>query len=58
MKTFSQSFSHAKKRFSVFLNRFFKKKRTRIGIYGPPMQARPRLQTVSPATGPETRLAR
>ena len=36
MKTFSQSFSHAKKRFSVFLNRFFAKKRTRIGIYGPP----------------------
>ena len=36
MKTFSQSFSHAKKRFSVFLNQFFKKKRTRIGIYGPP----------------------
>jgi GTPase Era involved in 16S rRNA processing len=36
MKTFSQSISHAKKRFSVFLNRFFAKKRTRIGIYGPP----------------------
>lgn len=36
MKTFSQRFSHAKKQFSVYLNRFFKKKRTRIGIYGPP----------------------
>jgi len=36
VKTFSQRFSHAKKQFSVYLNRFFKKKRTRIGIYGPP----------------------
>ena len=36
MKTFSQRLSHAKKQFSVYLNRFFKKKRTRIGIYGPP----------------------
>jgi GTP-binding protein Era len=36
VKTFSQRLSHAKKQFSVYLNRFFKKKRTRIGIYGPP----------------------
>lgn len=36
MKIFYQTFGRAKKKFSSFLNRFFKKKRTRIGIYGPP----------------------
>ena len=36
MRTFSQSFGKAKKQFFIFLDRFFKKKRTRIGIYGPP----------------------
>jgi GTPase len=36
MKTISQSFGRAKKRVSLFLARFFKKKRSRIGIYGPP----------------------
>jgi len=36
MKIFYQTFGKAKKKFSSFLNRFFKKKRTRIGIYGPP----------------------
>ena len=36
MKIFYQTFGRAKKKFSGFLNRFFKKKRTRIGIYGPP----------------------
>ena len=36
MKIFYQTFGTAKKKFSNFLNRFFKKKRTRIGIYGPP----------------------
>jgi GTPase len=36
MTTFSHRFSRAKKKFSSYLSRFFKKKRTRIGIYGPP----------------------
>jgi small GTP-binding protein len=36
MKTISQRFIRAQKQFSQFLARFFKKKRTRIGIYGPP----------------------
>jgi len=36
MKIFYQTFGRIKKKFSGFLNRFFKKKRTRIGIYGPP----------------------
>ncbi len=36
MKIFYQTFGRAKKRFSSLLSRFFKKKRTRIGIYGPP----------------------
>jgi small GTP-binding protein len=36
MKIFYQTFGKVKKRFSNFLSRFFKKKRTRIGIYGPP----------------------
>jgi hypothetical protein len=36
MKIFYQTYGTAKKKFSSFLNRFFKKKRTRIGIYGPP----------------------
>ena len=36
MKIFYQTFGRVKKRFSDFLSRFFKKKRTRIGIYGPP----------------------
>ena len=36
MRIFYQTFGRAKKRFSSFLSRFFKKKRTRIGIYGPP----------------------
>ena len=36
MKIFYQTFGRARKKFSGFLNRFFKKKRTRIGIYGPP----------------------
>ena len=36
MTTFSKTLGNAKKKFSVFLKRFFKKKRTRIGIYGPP----------------------
>ncbi|OPY37165.1 MAG: GTPase Era [Methanoregula sp. PtaU1.Bin051] len=36
MKIFYQTVGRVKKRFSGFLNRFFKKKRTRIGIYGPP----------------------
>ena len=36
MKIFYQTFGRVKKKFSSFLNRFFKKKRTRIGIYGPP----------------------
>jgi small GTP-binding protein len=36
MKIFYQTYSKVKKRFSNFLSRFFKKKRTRIGIYGPP----------------------
>jgi hypothetical protein len=36
MKIFYQTYSKVKKRFSSFLSRFFKKKRTRIGIYGPP----------------------
>ncbi len=36
MKIFYQTFGRARKKFSSFLNRFFKKKRTRIGIYGPP----------------------
>jgi GTPase SAR1 family protein len=35
MKIFYQTFGRAKKKFSGFLARFFKKKRTRIGIYGP-----------------------
>jgi len=36
MRIFYQTFGRAKKRFYSFLSRFFKKKRTRIGIYGPP----------------------
>ena len=36
MKIFFQTFGTAKKKFSNFLNSFFKKKKTRIGIYGPP----------------------
>jgi GTP-binding protein Era len=36
MRIFYQTYGKAKKKFSKFLNRFFKKKRTRIGIYGPP----------------------
>ena len=36
MTTFSRTLGSAKKRLSIFLRRFFKKKRTRIGIYGPP----------------------
>ncbi|HOX34083.1 MAG TPA: Era-like GTP-binding protein [Methanoregulaceae archaeon] len=36
MKIFYQTFGRARKRFSSLLNRFFRKKRTRIGIYGPP----------------------
>ena len=36
MKIFYQTYGKAKKKFSKFLTRFFKKKRTRIGIYGPP----------------------
>jgi len=36
MRIFYQAYGKAKKKFSKFLNRFFKKKRTRIGIYGPP----------------------
>src|SRR5512137_1525627 len=36
MKIFYQAYGKAKKKFSKFLTRFFKKKRTRIGIYGPP----------------------
>jgi GTPase len=36
MKIFYQTFGKVKKRFSSFLSSFFKKKRTRIGVYGPP----------------------
>jgi len=36
MTTFSKTLGNAKKKLSVFIRRFFKKKRTRIGIYGPP----------------------
>ena len=36
MKIFYQTMGKMKKKFSGFLARFFKKKRTRIGIYGPP----------------------
>jgi hypothetical protein len=36
MTRFSRTFGRAKKRFSGFFTRFFRKKRTRIGIYGPP----------------------
>jgi small GTP-binding protein len=36
MRIFYQTFGRVKKKFSSFLSRFFKKKRTRIGIYGPP----------------------
>ena len=36
VKIFYQTYGRVKKKFSSFLNRFFKKKRTRIGIYGPP----------------------
>ena len=36
MKIFYQTFGTVKKKFASFLNRFFKKKKTRIGIYGPP----------------------
>jgi GTPase Era involved in 16S rRNA processing len=36
MRIFYQTIGRVKKRFSDILNRFFKKKRTRIGIYGPP----------------------
>jgi GTP-binding protein Era len=36
MRIFYQTFGKVKKKFSSLLSRFFKKKRTRIGIYGPP----------------------
>jgi small GTP-binding protein len=36
MRIFYQTFGRVKKKFSSLLSRFFKKKRTRIGIYGPP----------------------
>jgi len=36
VRIFYQTFGTAKKKFSNFLNQFFKKKKTRIGIYGPP----------------------
>jgi GTPase Era involved in 16S rRNA processing len=36
MRIFYQTYSRVKKKFSGLLSRFFKKKRTRIGIYGPP----------------------
>jgi GTPase len=36
LKIFYQTMGKMKKKFSGFLARFFKKKRTRIGIYGPP----------------------
>lgn len=36
MKIFTQTYGKVKKKFANFLNMFFKKKRTRIGIYGPP----------------------
>jgi GTP-binding protein Era len=36
MRIFYQTYGRIKKKFSSFLTRFFKKKRTRIGIYGPP----------------------
>ena len=36
MRIFYQTYGKVKKKFSNFLDRFFKKKRTRIGIYGPP----------------------
>jgi GTPase Era involved in 16S rRNA processing len=36
MRVFYQTFGRVKKKFSSLLSRFFKKKRTRIGIYGPP----------------------
>jgi GTP-binding protein Era len=36
MRIFYQTYGKVKKKFSNLLNRFFKKKRTRIGIYGPP----------------------
>jgi len=36
MRIFYQTYGRVKKKFSSFLTRFFKKKRTRIGIYGPP----------------------
>ena len=36
MKIFTQTYSKVKKKFSSFLNTLFAKKRTRIGIYGPP----------------------
>jgi GTP-binding protein Era len=36
MRVFYQTYGRIKKKFSSFLTRFFKKKRTRIGIYGPP----------------------
>jgi GTPase len=36
VKIFYQTYGTVKKKFSSFLSKFFKKKRTRIGIYGPP----------------------
>jgi GTP-binding protein Era len=36
VKIFYQTYGRAKKKFASFLNRFFTKKKTRIGIYGPP----------------------
>jgi hypothetical protein len=36
MRIFYQTFGRVRKKFSSLLTRFFKKKRTRIGIYGPP----------------------
>jgi len=36
MRIFYQTYGKVKKKFSNLLNRFFKKRRTRIGIYGPP----------------------
>ena len=36
MRIYYQTFGRVRKKFSSLLTRFFKKKRTRIGIYGPP----------------------
>jgi hypothetical protein len=47
MRIFYQTYGKVKKKFSNFLDRFFKKKRTRIG-----MPARQHSPTVLPGTGP------